>query len=192
MSSEIIKHLDDYPDDELAELYKDLIGYAEYRLKFTSTQGISAEDFVGRVIRKVLDEDSDDHRAWDPNTNPDLAKFLKGCISSEISNHFDLMSTTQTHYVENENSDDSFFDLLTGDDGFLEQIEGNELRNKLFEELIEIDEELADLLFIQDNGGYSAKEIAQKLNYDSASKVYNARKRLRRACEKIINKVMES
>lgn len=186
MSSKAFKYIDNLSDSELADLYKDLISFAEFRLNFVTTQVISAEDFVGRAIRKVLDEDSDDHRYWDPDINPDFSNFLKGCISSEISNHFNLKSTSSTYHASNHESDDSFFDLLESDVSVLDKVHGEDLRNKLFDQLVEIDEELAELLFFQEEG-YSTDEIVDKLNYDSSKQVYNARKRLRRACDEIID-----
>ena len=186
MSSRAFEYIDDLTDDELDDLYKDLISFADYRLNFITTQGMSAKDFVGRVIRKVLDENSDDHRSWDPDTNPSFTNFLKGCISSEISNHFNLKSTSTTHHASNDRSADSFFDLLESDVSVLEDVHGKDLRDQLFDHLVEIDEELAELLFFEEEG-YSADEIADKLSYDSRQKVYNAKKRLRRACEKFID-----
>ncbi|HYX09258.1 MAG TPA: hypothetical protein VE912_21165 [Bacteroidales bacterium] len=186
MSSRAFEYIDDLTDDELDDLYKDLISFADYRLNFITTQGMSAKDFVGRAIRKVLDENSDDHRSWDPDTNPSFTNFLKGCISSEISNHFNLKSTSTTHHASNDQSADSFFDLLESEVSVLEEVLGKDLRDQLFDHLVEIDEELAELLFFEEEG-YSADEIADKLNYDSRQKVYNAKKRLRRACEKFLD-----
>jgi|SRR5699024_859316 len=184
MSNKAQEQFDKLNDDELQELYEKLLSFASFRLDFNDTQGLSAEDFVHKAIKKTMEGS----RIWDPETNPDFKGFLKGCISSEISNHFNLKSTQTTSTVGKQDQKDSFFDRQDGGANILSDIEGEELRNLLFDELVEYDEELAELLFFQEEG-YTTPEIVEELNYESRTKVYNARKRLRRACQKFLDQL---
>jgi hypothetical protein len=181
------KILEGLSEKEIKDIYRELISYAEYKLNFVSHQGIDAEDFVSKVLRKVLDINSEDHRKWNPEKNPDILKFFKGCISSEISNHFNLKSSESLVDVNHETERD-FFESLEGNSDIFEELIANELRDILIDELIEYDESLAELLLFQEKE-FTAAEIADELNYDSVEDVYNARKRLRRACESFIAKI---
>ncbi|MCW9706209.1 hypothetical protein [Fodinibius salsisoli] len=192
MTNNAQDRFEELTEDELQELYEKLLSFANFRLDFNdTTQGLSAEDFVHRVIRKVIDTDSQDHRRWNTETTPNFENFLKSCLSSEISNHFNRKNTKTTSTIETPDQDDSFFDLQDSGTALMSEIEGNELREHLFDELIEYDEELTELLFLQEKE-YTTDEIVEELNYESRQKVYNARKRLRRACETFLDQLSGS
>lgn len=180
-AQEQFKQLD---DDELQELYANLLSFANFRLRFNDTQGLSAEDFVQRTITKAIEG----HRIWNPEQTPNFENFLKGGISSEINNHFNLKSTQTTSVAPPQKEDEDFFDCVGGEDDILTELEGRELRDLLFDKLVEYDEELAELLFFQSEG-YQTPDIVEMLNYESAKEVYNARKRLRRVCRKFLSNI---
>jgi len=188
MTNNVQDRFEELTENELQELYEKLLSFANFRLDFNDTQGLSAKDFVHRAIKKALEG----QRVWDPEATPDFEGFLKGCISSEVSNHFNRKSTKTTSTIdEKPDQDDSYFDLQDSGTALMADIEGKELRGHLFDELIEYDEGLAELLFLQEKK-YTTDEIVQELNYESRQKVYNARKRLRRACQKFLDQLSGS
>src|SRR5699024_7073258 len=100
MTNNVQDRFEELTENELQELYEMLLSFANFRLDFNDTQGLSAEDFVHRVIRKVIDTDSQDHRRWNVDTTPSFENFLKSCLSSEISNHFNRKSTKTTSTID--------------------------------------------------------------------------------------------
>ena len=183
--------LDGITQKELIELNRDLVAYAEYLLSIYGirydTQGINANDFVGRVIMKVLDVDGDDHRIWDPQKNPDIVKFFKGCISSEISNHL-VSKRSETTIDKNLNPNFDFFDTLGEDSKILEQADVNMLEEQLLNTLIEEDEELAEIfIFLEDD--LSIEDIAKQMDYDNPRKIYYAREKIRNITDKVLDKL---
>lgn len=169
-------------DDQLRELNDKLLAFADFRLSFNDTQGLSAEDFVQRAIAKAISG----RRVWNTEQTPKFENFLKGCISSEINNHFNLKSTRKTSTASDRETNGDFFDCIGGKADILTELEGQELRDQMFDELVEYDEQLAELLFFQEEG-YKPSEIVEKLNYESVQDVYNARKRLRRRCRTFLS-----
>lgn len=182
-------YLDSLSDSEVEEIFIELVGYAERRLNYIdSVAGISGEDFVNTVIVKSLDEDAEDHRKWDVKKTPDPLDFLKSAVSSEISNHFNLKSTKTTTTANPVGEEKDFFDLLLGDDSLGVNYPYEEFRDKVFDEVLKTDEQLAEL-FIYEESGFEMNEIISDLGFKNNKDVYNARKRLRRAIENAFNKM---
>lgn len=179
--------------DELIEIYRELVAYADYLLSIYGinfdTQGINAKDFASRVVMKVLDIDSDDHRIWDPINNPDIVKFFKGCISSEISNHL-VSSRVNTTVDMNLDPSYDFFESIGNDSRILESIDENILKDEILNSLIEEDEDLAEI-FILLQEDLSIDEIADKMNYSSSRKVYYARDKIRNITLKVLKQLGE-
>jgi|GEM_PF-1922006 DNA-directed RNA polymerase specialized sigma24 family protein len=183
--------LDGITKENLIEIYRDLVAYADYLLSiygvWYDTQGINAHDFASSVIMKVLDVDSDDHRKWNPSKNPDIVRFFKGCISSEISNHL-VSKRFQTTADNTLKLDYDFFDSLGKDNTITEQFDTAIIQEQLLNTLIEENEELAEiLLYLVDE--YSIEEIAELMDYESTRKVYYARDKIRNITIQVLNKL---
>lgn len=70
---------------ELQDLIEELNKQASYRLRDVEVkqlEGMEPEDFVQLTILKVLDGTRD----WNNSNITDMAKFLRLCLNSEISN----------------------------------------------------------------------------------------------------------
>lgn len=188
MKRNALDELEAMSDSEYSDLYLDLVSFANFRLKFSAVRGVSAEDFVLTVMRKVIDTNSSSHRKWDSEKNPNFRNFLKGCVSSEISNHFKSSATkTQKLFTDNKESDD-FFEYLSNGQFETDVYDYEELREYLFDMLVEEDEQLAELLFYQESG-FQTSEIASKMGFNRSEDVYNLRKRLRRSVINYLNKL---
>jgi hypothetical protein len=188
MNRNALDELEAMSDSEYSELYLDLVSFANFRLKFSAVRGVSAEDFVLTVMRKVIDTDSSSHRKWDSEKDPDFKNFLKGCISSEISNHYKSSATKTQKLFSNNNESDDFFEYLSNGQIETDKYEYEELREYLFNMLVEEDEQLADLLYFQEIG-FQTTEIASKMGFNRPEDVYNLRKRLRRSVTNYLNKL---
>lgn len=88
MNNLILKKLNEL---NLKELNQQLLAYTHSRLKHLkwghkhegTTKGREANDYVQEALKLAL-EGKD--RKWNPTTEPDLLKYLKGVISSLVSN----------------------------------------------------------------------------------------------------------
>lgn len=185
--------LDGLSKDEWIGMYRDLVRYGGFLLRIYEvkydTQGINANDFVGRVIMKVLDVDADDHRVWDPQKNPDILKFFKGCISSEISNH--LVSKRHTTTIDmNSDPEFDFFENLGTDTSIVSEVDAKIIEEKIIDKLMEEDVELVEVLFlIQED--ISFQDIAKRRGYPNTRKVYYARDKIRSVSDEVLNKLSE-
>ncbi|MBO6794653.1 MAG: hypothetical protein JJ895_12135 [Balneolaceae bacterium] len=185
--------LDGLSKDEWIAIYRDLVRYGEYLLRIYGikydTQGINANDFVGRVVMKVLDVDADDHRVWNPKKNPDVVKFFKGCISSEISNH--LVSKRHSTTIDmNIDPELDFFENIGTDTSIISEVDANIIQEKIINKLMEEDVELVEVLFlIQED--ISFQDIAKRRSYPNTRKVYYARDKIRSISDEVLNKLSE-
>lgn len=88
MNTLVLKKLNEL---NLNELNQQLLAYTHFRLKRLkwrhnregTTKGREANDYVQEALKLAL-EGKD--RKWNPTTEPDLLKYLKGIISSLVSN----------------------------------------------------------------------------------------------------------
>ncbi len=178
-------YLQKLSEAEIKSLFIKLVAFAEFRLRFAGEDGEMAEDFVQEAIRKAIDITADSHRVWNLDVNPTFEGFIKGAISSEISNYFKLQRTQGKTDV-NKNSEYDFFKTLVGEIKTDGNLTANEFRDFIFDKLVEYEPELAELLFFQDEG-YEVNELIKVMGYNRREDVYNARKRLIRVCKKIID-----
>lgn len=194
MADEGNKILDGITEEQWKDIYRDLLGYAVfllslYNIKF-DTQGLNASDFVGRVVAKVLDIDGDSHRVWDPKKNPDKVAFFKGCISSEISNH--LVSSRVTTSVDVDiDHDFDFFASIGVDSMILNEVDTKMFKDKLIDDLLEIDEQLVEVLFCLEED-LSVEKIAKNLNFKNPRQVRYAISKIRDATGTLSRKLNKS
>jgi len=78
------------PEKEWGGIYKELVLYADLKLKIfgfeirTEKDSVDAETFATQAIEKLFDGS----RAWDSQRFPDILIHLKGIVKSLLSNHF--------------------------------------------------------------------------------------------------------
>jgi hypothetical protein len=173
--------LDGISEDEWKEIYRDLVSYAVFQLKIYSvnndTHGLNAQDFVGRVVTKVLSIGKKNHRVWDPVKNPDKVKFFKGCLSSEISNHF-KSSRFKTSVDKELDTEYNFFDSIGTDTNILDEVDATIFKDKLIEALFQVDEKLVEVLFLLEEDR-SVEDIAKNLAFKNSRQVRYAITKIR-------------
>jgi hypothetical protein len=185
MFKTIKDYIESLSKEELEELMLILISYAEYRLNYIdSSTGKQAKDFAYDIITKALDNTHPNHRKWNKVKTPDPKDFLLSWLMSDISNHFSLKSTSSTNNPELDSAE--YFEQIIGDTTLGINLDSKDLRDTVFDFISEEDQKLAEL-FIYDEAGFKMEEIISDLGYSDRDKVYNARKRLRRAIEKALD-----
>lgn len=187
-------------DDELNELVARLTYHADCKLsrlkwrgmslksKGAAPGGVGPEDLAAQAIVDVIDGT----RAWDPEKDPDLLKYLKGVIDSLVSNLVNRKENKTTR-------------RLDGRDGSLDESEECHLPDSapcpydvvadresmdFFRAAVVAaikDDPLAVSLFeCLEAEMTKPSEIAELLGTD-VSEIYNAQKRLKNKVTKVMN-----
>lgn len=90
VDSQTLEKLQAIPEKEWKRIYKELVLYADLKLKIfgfeirTEKDSVDSETFAVQAIEKLFEGS----RAWDIERFPDLLIHLKGIVKSLLSNHF--------------------------------------------------------------------------------------------------------
>lgn len=152
-------------------------------------QGYKAEDVAYKAISDVLSGT----RNWQPDKDPDFLKYMQFSVCRSIISNLiskaETQTTTQAGQSTYFNSDDSSESMEYYDGSFInlglffeQEMDNETFLNKLESEL-KVDE-TGKLVLLSLLDGNPTREIAKDLDM-SENDVSNAKKRIKRAAEKI-------
>ncbi|MBV7529274.1 hypothetical protein [Chitinophaga sp. sic0106] len=195
MDSETLIRLQDISNSEWEAIFKELVLYAEFKLKkaglstrFEADSEAGAVDFVQEAIKRVFEG----RRRWDFHDKPDIRIFLKHVVKSLIGNHFKQtgrieVNSQRRSQVVVSGRDMDYLTNLPDDDLPDEEIEvANEVWAEL-ETAFGNDEEY--LIFIEFLEGKKPRDLSVEYSKD-ISDIYNIIKKGKRYCISIKNKIL--
>lgn len=205
MDKEVLKRLEGVDSAEWGRIVLQLTVYARYLLKSISWRtgsalmGVAAEDLAIKSILAIYDE----KRNWDPSSNPDLLKYLKSVVRSEVSHLNDSKEYNTTHRFDETEDGETMEDpqnmadpsadhaihlvqeLTKSPEEILLDKQEDDNDKKImdfFLETINGDDELEELALCIMAGRIKPREIAEQIGKD-VKYVYNLKKRFMRKCE---------